>query len=56
VLKVLPAAPPFAVPPIHLITRRQRVLSPAALAFMQRVTDFVQPPADPDGSLTPLKT
>jgi DNA-binding transcriptional LysR family regulator len=55
VLRVLPAAPPFAVPPIHLITRRQRVLSPAALAFMQQVSAFAAPPADSAGVLTPLK-
>jgi DNA-binding transcriptional LysR family regulator len=35
VLQVVPVELPLQVPPIHLVMRRQRELSPAALGFLE---------------------
>lgn len=43
VLRVLPLELPLKVPPIHLITRRHRELSPAAARFVQEVVGLAAP-------------
>lgn len=50
VLAVLPLALPLAVPSVHLITRRQRVPSPAAAAF---VAQLLQAAPRPDEAPPP---
>ncbi|WP_325499866.1 LysR family transcriptional regulator [Ramlibacter sp.] len=42
VLAVLPVALPLRVPSIHLITRRQRALSPAAADFRREVSELAR--------------
>ena len=42
-LRVLPLQLPLQVPSIHLITRRQRDLSPAAQAFRQQISELSGP-------------
>lgn len=44
VLQVLPVVLPLRVPAIHLVTRKQRPLSPAAEAFVQQVLAAVSAP------------
>jgi DNA-binding transcriptional LysR family regulator len=48
-LRVLQAVPPYGVPPIHLITRRQRVMSPPAQAFVARMLAHVPRDGPPAG-------
>lgn len=44
VLSILPLELPLRVPSVHLITRRNRGLSPAAADFVRQVTDGVRHP------------
>lgn len=40
VLRVLKSVPVYAVPPVHLLTRRQRVMSPQAQGFADRLLAY----------------